>query len=133
MKTLPVNLLLGLVGALIGGLSGYCLFFWIARQGFYALILPGTCLGLGCGTLCRRPSQLGGILCGVSGLALGIWTEWQFAPFVKDESFSFFIAHLHELKPITLLMIALGGLFAYWFGRGRNQRDSRPRETIARE
>ncbi len=119
MKTRLVNLLLALVGAFGGGLVGYHLFFWIAGYGFYALILPGTLLGLGGGALCRKKSRAGGVLCGVLALGLGVYTEWRFAPFAADDSFSFFITHLHELTPVTQLMIAVGGLFAYWFGQGR--------------
>ena len=31
-----------LLGAVIGGLLGYAAFFWMARHGFYGLILPGS-------------------------------------------------------------------------------------------
>ena len=34
-------------GAVGGGLVGYFRFLWIARQGFYALVLPGGLLGVG--------------------------------------------------------------------------------------
>ena len=49
--TRSVNWPLALVGAAAGGVLGYFAFFWIARQGFYALALPGLALGLGCGLL----------------------------------------------------------------------------------
>lgn len=32
--------LLGLLGAAVGGFLGYWLFFVIARQGFYGIVLP---------------------------------------------------------------------------------------------
>jgi hypothetical protein len=60
-----------------------------------------------------------GIVCGVLGALVGIFTEWRFAPFIVDESFGYFVTHLHELKSMTLILIAAGGLFGYWFGRGR--------------
>src|SRR5947209_5671658 len=36
-----ISNILGLIGATAGGVFGHVLFWWIARQGFYALILPG--------------------------------------------------------------------------------------------
>ena len=38
---------------------------------------------------------------------------------LKDESLVFFLANLHQLKPIKLLIMALGVAGAYWFGQGR--------------
>lgn len=110
--------LFGIIGAVVGGVVGYFAFLWIVRQGFYALIIPGTCLGLGAGLAVRRrivPLAMG---CGVAGLLLGIVTEWRFAPFKADDSFVFFVAHLHDLKPLTLIMIVLGGFFAYRLALG---------------
>ena len=68
-----------LLGAAIGGAVGYFAFFWIARQGFYGLILPGGLLGLGAGVFKGR-SKIVAILCGVLALGLGLFTEWRFAP-----------------------------------------------------
>jgi hypothetical protein len=74
----------------------------------------GVAVGLGGGLLLRGKSNLFGALCGVSGLCLGHFTEWKFAPFAADPSFSYFITHLHKLDScaITLIMIAVGGLIA---------------------
>ena len=33
---------------------------------------------------------------------------------------TFFLANLHLLKKVTWIMIALGALFAYWLGKGRD-------------
>jgi len=131
MQTRLINLLLCLMGALGGGLLGYHLFFWIAGYGFYALILPGALLGLGGGALCRQKSRAGGVLCGLLALGLGVYTEWRFAPFVADNSFAYFLMHLHELTPITQLMIAAGAVFGYWFGQGREEvrREDDPRKA----
>ena len=51
-----VNWPLGIVGAVAGGVAGYFVFFWIAQQGFYAIMLPGAAVGLGCGQCCPRAS-----------------------------------------------------------------------------
>ena len=113
------NLLVGILGAAAGGLLGYFAFFWIARQGFYALMLPGGLVGLGGGLLARDRSPIRATICGLVALALGVFTEWRFAPFIKDTSLHYFLGHLHELRPITLLMIAVGGAFGYWLSLGR--------------
>jgi len=112
---------LGLLGAAGGGALGTWLFLAIAREGFYALVLPGALIGLGCGLLARRKSQALGIVCGLLGLAAGILSEWLFAPFIRDKSLPYFLAHLHELRVFTIAMILLGGFLAYWFGHGRGR------------
>src|SRR5688572_10540467 len=114
--------LLGLAGALAGGAAGYFAFGWLARQGFYALALPGVLLGLGAGWLsrgCPKPLAIG---CGVMALVLGIFAEWKHFPFAKDDSFIYFVTHLLDLRPFTLLMIALGAFAGFWFSRKNSER-----------
>src|SRR4051794_9090396 len=74
------------VGAAGGGIVGYHIFFWLANQGFYGMMIPGAMLGLGAGLLARNPSQTRGVVLGVAGVLLGLYTEWKFAPFAKDDS-----------------------------------------------
>ena len=112
------GLLLGLLGAALGGVVGSIGFLWIAKQGFYALALPGALMGLGCSLLARHRPMALAVTCGVLALAVGVYCEWRFAPFIKDSSLGFFLTHLHELRPITMIMIALGGGFGFWFARG---------------
>ncbi len=100
-------------GALVGGVIGYLAFFWIADQDFYALILPGGLIGIGAGLFRNRSLGLA-IGCGVAAVALGVYTEWKFRPFVADDSLGYFLAHVHKLKPLTLLMIAVGGVIGFW-------------------
>jgi len=111
----------GLVGAVLGGVLGYYVYVWMLRQGFYALIVPGTLLGLGFGLFCRRKSILWGIACGLFGIGLGIFSEWRFFPFIEDKGFLYFVAHLHELPFTTIALILLGGFFAFWLGTGRHR------------
>jgi len=40
-------------------------------------------------------------------------------PFLKDKSLAYFLAHVHQLRPLTLIMIGVGAVFAYWLGQGR--------------
>jgi len=115
------NLMAGLAGALVGGAVGYFAFIWIARQGFYALMLPGGLAGFGASLCARDRSVMRGVLCGVFALGLGLFAEWRFAPFIADASLGYFLAHVGLLRPITLLMIAAGGGFGYWFALGKER------------
>jgi hypothetical protein len=112
-----VSTLLGLVGATIGGVLGYWAFFAIVRQGFYALVLPGALVGMGCGLLAQHRSFARGIVCGLAGLVLGLYTDWGFEKFNADRSFQYFATHFYKLEPVTLFMIAAGGLIAFWTGK----------------
>jgi hypothetical protein len=111
--------LLGMVGGIIGGAIGYYIFFYATRQGLYPMVLPGAMVGLGCGTLLGMKSNAMGIVCGLSGLFLSFFIEWQFAPFAVDRSFGYFITHLHQLRSMTLILIVIGALLGFSFGRGR--------------
>lgn len=121
-ETNPVNpvsnLLLGFAGAVTGGVLGYFAFQWIIRQGFYPLALPGALLGLGCGVLVKYRSFPLALVCGLMALALGVFVEWHFHPFTADGGLDYFLAHLLDLQPITLLMIGLGGVCGFWFALG---------------
>jgi len=105
----------GIAGAAIGGALGYFAFFWIVRQGFYALIIPPALLGAGAGLCARGRSVPLAAICAVAGLALGLFTEWQFAPFNTDTTLSYFLTHVHELTPVTLIMLLIGTIVAYRF------------------
>ncbi len=127
------NWLLGLVGGVGGGAAGYGLFFVLYNfGGLYGIVLPGAGIGLGCELLSRGKSNALGAVCGVSAAALGIFTEWQFAPFRADDSLGYFLTHLHQLPPGTLVLLAAGVLFAFWFGRG-HERVLRRREPKAED
>lgn len=104
----------GITGMVIGGVLGVYGFFWIVQQGFYAIILPGTLAGVGCRILASKRMLMLSILCAVISIGLGLYTEWMFAPFTQDKSLAYFITHIHQLKPITLLLIALGAAFGFW-------------------
>jgi hypothetical protein len=77
---------LGVIGALLGGVAGYYIFFWIVRQGFYAVIIPSAVMGLVGGYAIRGRSVPFAMICGFAGLTLALFTEWRFAPFMKDPS-----------------------------------------------
>jgi hypothetical protein len=112
-----VSTTLGVIGGIVGGITGYVLFFWIIKQGFYALVLPGASVGLGCGLLARHRSVPRGIVCAVAGLVLGLYTEWAYLPFVANTSFPYLAFHFYDLKWLTQFMIGLGAALSYYLGR----------------
>ena len=111
-----------ILGGAVGAIVGYAIFAWLVGQGFYALAIPGAALGLGCGFATRRSSLPTGFVCGVLAVLLGLVAEWRFFPFLKDDTFHYFVSHSHELKPLTWVMIAAGGIFGAYFGRGRDRK-----------
>ena len=123
-RTQPMAL--ALLAAVVGGCAGYFAFFWIVKQGFYGIMLPPACVGLAAGYCTPRRSQPLAIACAIGGLVLGLFTEWRFAPFIVDNSLSYFIMHVHKLKPITQLMLVVGSLASYFtaLGTGRKSDDS---------
>ncbi len=116
---------LGVVGAVLGGVLGFYTFKWLWGHGFYGLIIPGAFLGFGCSLLARHRSTARGVVCAVAAVGLSLFTEWQFSPFVKDDSFQYFFTHVHDLSPVTLLMIGVGTFVAYWVGKDAGYLTSR--------
>jgi hypothetical protein len=112
----------GVIGALVGGAVGFIVFVWLARQGLYALVLPGAMVGLGCAVLLQRSSNLAGILCGLAAVPLCLFCQWKILPFRDDPSLAYFVTHLHELdRPtVTWIMVGISAAFAYWLGKGRD-------------
>ncbi len=109
----PKNFALGCVGAVVGGIAGVLLFWFLLRYGFYAVALPGAFLGIGAGTLVRQRSSGFAIACGISALLIGLLAEWRFHPFVTDRSLDYFISNLHQLTLITWILLAIGVFVAF--------------------
>jgi hypothetical protein len=118
------NDFLVLIGAAVGGALGYVAFFWIARQGFYGLVLPGGALGLVAGIFKPR-SEVIPFVCGVSALALGLFAEWRLAPFIADAGFGYFLSHVHQLEPITMILIAAGAVIGFWVPLRRSREEKK--------
>lgn len=112
---------LALSGAILGALVGFVAFKWLAAQGFYALALPGAFVGWGASFFLRRRSQAIGALAAIIALTVSIYAEWATAPFIVDESLAYFLTHLHQLRPLTWIMIVFGVVLAYSLGVGRNR------------
>ena len=116
--TVLVGLFRGICGAIVGGTLGYFGFEWIATMGFYSLVLPGALLGLGFGLAAQQRNLAFGIICAIAALAFGLFSEWN-CFYSDNNSFSYFLTHVNQLKPLTLIMLAIGTLMAFWFGKGR--------------
>ena len=101
-----------LIAAVGGGVVGYFGFFWIAKQGYYALILPGGLAGLAASHF-RSKSISVCIACGVLALTFGLYTECTFRPF-RDASLGYFLTHVHQRQPVTLIMLAVGTAIGFW-------------------
>ena len=111
------NLSKGLCGAAIGSVIGCLGFIWLYKNGLYAMILPGAALGAGFSFLSRTSSKTYGILCAALAIVLGLFSEWQVVQFKVDDSFLYLVTHFYELDTVDIVMIGLGGLFAFWLGR----------------
>lgn len=91
----------------------------LVRQGFYALVLPGALLGLGCGSLSGRHSKRLGVGGAVAALFLGLFVDWRFVSFMADNSLGYFFAHLQDFRDVTQIRVLLGAALVFSFGRGR--------------
>jgi hypothetical protein len=113
MKDMPASDALTMCFAGVGAVLGYLAFSWLLARGVYAAVLPGGFLGLAAG-IPRSRSPMIAVLCGVLATGAGLFTEHRFAPFVADPSASYFLRHVFDLQPLTLVSIATGGLIGFW-------------------
>jgi len=116
------NLLLGLIGAAVGGVAGYFALYWILRQGYYALVVPPGLLGLGAGLCARGRSMLLAVIAAIGGLSLALFIEWKLRAFVVDGSLQYFLTHLHEVNRVELIMLIVGPIIAFRLGLGFDQK-----------
>ncbi len=107
------QIVIAIAGAAIGGALGYFGFHWMYSHGFCALVLPGGLLGLG-GSFSRTRAIWPSVCFGLAAFALGVFTEWKYFPFKKDDSFTYFLLHLHTTDPAMLLMVVIGTGLGFW-------------------
>ena len=117
-RDIVMNIVPGLIGAAIGGFVGLVAYDWGIGQNLKAGVVPGAFVGLGAGLLSARPSMIRGAICGLAALGIGLFAEWKNFPFKDDGSFSYFLAHVHQLQPLTILMIVVGTIVGWRWGGG---------------
>jgi len=88
------------------------------------LLLPTAALGYGAGLLARGRSVPLAAICAGLGLGLGLFSEWKFAPFAADASLGYFLAHAHQLRPLTLIFLGIGAVLAYRMALGSDRGNS---------
>lgn len=112
---------LSLLGAGAGGVLGYFAVagFLLWQGDLSGLVLPGALIGIGAGLFARHESTARGALCGLAALAVGVFCAWQLSPFDDDPAKDFLLWHFAQLGPIPPFMVILGGLLAFFFGRGQ--------------
>ena len=77
------------------------------------MVLPGGLLGFGAGLCARGRSVPLAVICCLAALALSLFTEWRFLPFLADPGLGYFLAHVFSLGPVKLAMIGLGTFLGY--------------------
>jgi hypothetical protein len=119
MRKIFVDFVPGLVGGIAGGVVGFYIFRWMMRYGFFAPMLPGALTGLVCGLLSRTDSKVRGILCAVEALVISVVSEWRLMnpPFETDGSLMDYVTKIPQLPPPTLLMLGLGVVLGFWWGK----------------
>jgi hypothetical protein len=103
-----------LLGAVAGGVVGYFVTSWLWYQfSIAALAVPGGLAGLGAGIFKCKSNAIAAV-CGGIALAAGIFATWKLFPFIADQSFGYFLAHLHTIRPYMTVMIVIGAFIGYW-------------------
>jgi len=107
-----------------GSLLGYAACAQLRTYGVYASALPGGLTGLAAG-IPRSRAAIVPVSCGLLATAAGLFTEHRFAPFIADRSLGYFVRHVLDLQPLTLISIVVGGLIGFWVPFRRRVRGSR--------
>ncbi|GAC1467952.1 MAG: hypothetical protein NVSMB9_10110 [Isosphaeraceae bacterium] len=100
----------GLIGAAVRGTLGDLVFFWVMRQGYDVLILPGAWLGLCRGRQTRDPPRR-------RGMFRGLFTAGNYERINKNDSLLYLITQLKQLPPFTLFGVGKGSFISYALGK----------------
>ena len=122
MRKLLIEYVPGLLGGAVGGFLGYLAVGWmLSHTPFWVPILPGAFAGLACGQLSAVASMRRGVINGLSALMMTIYGQWKLfdPPFEYDQTFPSYLAHIHQLPWLTVVVFAINGLIAFWWGRER--------------
>lgn len=128
MNDFPIkNFALGILGGIAGGIAGGFICKFIAGQGFYAGMIPGAMVGLGFAFAARKGHLLFGVASGILGLVTGLVTEWQV--FHSDQTFFESIVQLKKEGIVTWVMLGVGTLLAFSFGKGNRYNVGQPKSN----
>ncbi len=103
---------LACLGALLGAALGAGATRMAMYAGLYAIMVVGVLTGLGAITLSRRGGWGVAIIAVIVALSASLCTEWWCFPFDADDSLGYFVRHIGDLPPFSLLMHAIGAAAA---------------------
>jgi uncharacterized membrane protein YeaQ/YmgE (transglycosylase-associated protein family) len=114
----PIVLVKGIVGAAIGAAIGYFAFVKLSSINLYAFMLPGALIGLGCGFMAKKNSNLLSGFCFLLAIVVSVLGEWNTLWFSEDESLGYFVQHIHESRGgFALFAVILNGVIGAWLCR----------------
>lgn len=120
MARTAIGWILSLAGAAVGAVVGYFLFRWALGQGYYAMVLPGACLGLGAHLAAPTRSTPRGVVLGIAALLFGVFVDCRTNINPPFDDLRYYFTHLAEYNQLSLLMIVVGGIVGFWWGRDKS-------------
>jgi hypothetical protein len=114
-------ILRGIAGGASGGALGYFVFDWALTQGYYALVLPGSLVGLGCGLASGRKVLALGILSAVGAFAVGVLADWNSLANPSPTILGHLATLLQSNRQMAALLILVSVALSFYFGIGRNR------------
>ncbi|TWT76892.1 hypothetical protein Pla123a_23160 [Posidoniimonas polymericola] len=105
-------------GAIGGAVAGAVVFILLARAGLHAGMLMGAGAGWGVQLAVRDRNLATGVIALVAGLVASVLAEWYALPFMADPSLPFFLAHLHQINFIHLLLLGAGVVAGFFWAKG---------------
>jgi hypothetical protein len=114
---------IAIAGAIVGGVVGGFLVWWLAQQSFYATILPGGLAGI-CAGFKKNRLIFVPIICGLLALAFEVATEWRV--FSSHMTLSEFLAAFRDEPPITWIMIVAGTAIGFWVPFRQFEKPAKP-------
>ena len=109
-------------GAIVGVGVGTLAYWLLLLQGYHILAAVGAGVALGVSAMAQTRQIVWGFATGALAVLASVLVEFFFRPFAADESFSYFISHLHELPRNSLISLAVVAALGVYLGRGRVRR-----------
>jgi hypothetical protein len=122
VRNLWPAILRGILGGVLGGVLGFFAFEWLLSHGYYALVLPGSLVGMGCGLASGRKVMALGVLSALGALVVGVLTDWNSlaAPNPSLIGHAATLIQPHRHLPGALILVAVA--ISFYFGMGRDRR-----------